>query len=152
MIVYLIVSSWAGVSPGAFHVYGYLRDDDLDSKVELTYAMTPAQAAHFNKDEPGRRRAYKAGNESSRFMSYDNLEQLAIKVYRTHFPGATILMRGKPSACGPKKVLDGPEPLKTEGNALWRRAEALHWYNLRSNWQEMDDISDEWDQLLRGAM
>ena len=148
-IVYLDITSWAGLSLGAIHYYGTLwghKNGDME-KVELTRFLSARAAAKLTKLH-GTDWVYRAGRPYHGFDTRDEIIELAKRTYRDHFPAANILILGKIVVADPQPVLDGPPDFTNKVNTWVKEAESIGWYD-GGHEQRMDRISDAYNELVR---
>jgi len=153
-IVWLKITSFVGISPGAVHIYGELfRDGNFDG-VDLTRTLTVAAARKLNKwyrqqsGGAGSGFTYRAGGTTTGFENEEEVVALAITTYKDHLPGAEVLIKGHQAFADPQPVLDGPPDVMELGNRLANEAEALDYWALRKNHGRMDQLCAEWDKLM----
>lgn len=149
-IVFLKVSSFAGISVGAEHFYGKLNSLETNEDVELKYPLTKEDAAYLNKKlgiKSGESTyiGYQAGEEHERFPSGDKVIEWAKKRFKKHFPKATVLVLGTRDP-NPQRVLVGPREFKSAINKLYRRHRKLDW-DYEEDREEMEEIEAEWQKL-----
>jgi len=117
--VYLKITSWAGISIGAIHFYGELRARNPYRCVELSNTLTVASAKRLNRhrrdDFRGEDWNYRAGMKVNGFDTEQEIIDLAIKTYKTHFPEGTVLILGDPVYAEPQKIIDGPKSAIKKG-------------------------------------
>lgn len=158
-IATLEISSYIGLSIGAVHYYGRLWFDEGDGgrlrKYDLIHRLTEAEATVLNKREnESKARLYQAGMEVPGFDTERQVKDAALEIYKDRYPGATVLLCGRPAEVGPRLALDGPVELQERSAALVARKEALS-TDLnsgklrRSKFEDLyDDLCDEWDELI----
>lgn len=143
-IVYLEISSWQGISFGAVHWYGELKDRNGNLLMELEYPLTESQALARNLVESGIR--WHCGDLIRGWDDEVKLIAFAIKNYKQLVPGATILFCGNPAVADPQKVLDGPIEFKESVNALYHEAVEIEFYEKYP--QYMDTLYERFSRLL----
>ncbi len=111
---WLEITSYIGVSYGARHYYGELRYGD--ERVQLKHRMSAADAARLNKAHGWK--GYRAGGLSEHFDSKDQVIALAVETYKTHFPGAILLVQGNKAYAEPQPCLAGEPVLMEKINGL----------------------------------
>lgn len=122
-VVYLEITTWAGISFGAEHYYGKLISCGKEWKtVEVSRKMTAKEARVLSKKDDFE---WKAGSELSRFDTKDDVRETAKKIYRKEFPSAIVLLEGNPAYVKPKRVLDGSVELILLSAELLRKFEAI---------------------------
>ena len=150
--VYLKITSWAGTSIGAIHFYGELRARNPYRCVELSNTLTVASAKRLNRhrrdDFRGEDWNYRAGMKVNGFDTEQEIIDLAIKTYKTHFPEGTVLILGDPVYAEPQKIIDGPKSAIKKADKLRAKYEEC---GEERNWRMSDSICDEWDKLLESA-
>src|SRR3990167_6329937 len=145
--VYLKITSWAGISIGAIHYYGELKARNPYRAIELNRTLTAASARRLTKQH-GKDFQYRAGYETIGFETEQEIIDLAIKTYKTHFPEATVLILGDPVYAEPQKIIDGPKSAIKKADKLRAKYEEC---GEERNWRMSDSICDEWDKLLESA-
>lgn len=99
-MVWLRISSYRGISFNAVHYYGKLMDDTglFANAVALQRTLTALEAEKLNIQHQTEEShfAYKAGSEVPNFDREGDVITQAIRVWRKHFPGKTILVLGDP--------------------------------------------------------
>lgn len=139
---YLTIRTWVGSSVGhAQHYYGRLRIGK--EEIDVEYAMNEEQAAKLSDHDF----TYEPGSTTSRFFSEEHLREVATKLAQEQ--GVELLFEGEHCVCDPQPVLIGPEPLKTELNALNDRAEANDFWE--GDEPMMKIIYREWQAALKKA-
>lgn len=87
---HLDVTSWRGVTPGATHYYGIIQDDDFDGpRHEILRVLDEAGARALSApDRYGIRDDFlwKAGDDTSRFDSKEELVAAAIALFKEESP------------------------------------------------------------------
>jgi len=81
---HLDISSWNGITPGAMHYYGIIRDDDFSGPrhdVLRVLDEAGARALSVGDDFP-----WKAGDDTSRFDSKEELVAAAIALFEEESP------------------------------------------------------------------
>ncbi len=147
MKAHLEITSWAGRVVDAVHFYGRLRVPDQE-EITVERTLTVAEAADLNRDE--RRRgevsgSYSPGSVTGRFKTEEQVIECAIAYLKANHPEIEWLLNGCSYVLDPQPVVMGPEPLKTELNALVAAAEANDWWEGDEN--TMSDISKRWRTL-----
>jgi len=80
--------SWDGVTPGASHYYGILRDDDFEGRHEVTRVLDAAGGASLSRYDEF---PWKAGDETGRFESKEELVAAALVLFgEVAAPGETL--------------------------------------------------------------
>lgn len=146
--VYLEITSWVGTAINAEHWMGCLQFRGA-SDIELTHPLTSGEARRLTVKSRGAI-PYEKGEMSEKFESKQQLIDCAIASYKTHFPDADMLVLGRRAILDPQPVLDGPEPVKSQINAMVARAEVIDYYD-GGHEAEMNQISDAFGALMRGA-
>ncbi len=146
MKAHLTVSTYSGMCPDASHWMGRLRLEGSKDDINVEYELTVSQAKTMNRDnrENGDDYRYKPGSISTRFFTEEELVTDAIALATKL--GVTLLFKGSHCILDPQPVLIGPEPLKTQLNALVAEAEANDWWE--GDEATMEDISKRWEALL----
>ena len=144
MTIFLEISTWAGISLGAEHFYGKLRNSSFDKTVELLRKLTTVECIHLNKKDNYLGLRYREGELTERFESPDLIRTLAINTWKEHYPDGEILVEGSCIA-DPVRILIGPNNIKKRGNELFELAESINWYD---DEETMIKISNEWEELF----
>ena len=143
--VYLKITSWAGTSIGAIHFYGELRVRNPYRAIELKRTLTTASARRLTKQH-GKDFQYRVGYQTIGFETEQEIIDLAIKTYKTHFPEATVLILGDPVYAEPQKIIDGPKSVIKKAEGLCAKYEGY-----RKDYRMADYICNEWDKLLESV-
>jgi hypothetical protein len=143
-IVYLDITTYrGGVSLGAIHWYGKLKPWKGKS-VELQCVLTGAQAQRLSDSTF----TFDAGDRTIRWESREKLIECAIDMYKEYFPGAKVLLLGGNRAM-PCRVIAGlSDSVAARMSAIFQEGEDLGWYGRRDDYDEANDISDRWFDLL----
>ena len=145
-IVYLVISSWTGISIEAEHFYGKLifRDKyETIQEIELKRKLSLKEAKLLDKKDDCH--TWQILRETERFNSTNDIQKLAIKTYKKLFPSAEILIEGRSSVAEPQPILAGNLKLKKEINKLNKRANEIgRWDNKK----EMQKIWTKWNNLM----
>ncbi len=144
---YLDVSSYVGISIGADHYYGHLKYND--QKIELKHRLTQKEADLLNKKDGNNYNRYKKGALSERFDTEEQVEKIAIKTWKQHFPDANILIKGSDVYIEPQPCIDGLKVIKDKINRLYKRACKLGWFD-NGNDKIVDEICDEYYHKILG--
>jgi len=88
---------------------------------------------------------YRAGDQSERFFSRDEVIAAARAMWKTEFPDSKILVLGS-RHCDPMRLLEGPSPFRDNANALFEEAEAVGFWE--GDEKKMKEICSRWDKLL----
>jgi hypothetical protein len=114
---------------------------------DLRYIMNEEEAKKLASADTTDPFPYKAGEDTSRFLSEDKLKSEAIDQYKIMFPGASLLVYGDSGTIEPQPILDGPEGAVEWAEELVIACEENGW------WEEdeplMDCLSDEWTLVMR---
>lgn len=118
-IVYLVIASYGGK-----HLYGSLRWYDIGDKIgrnigrlDVECVLGPYAARRMNREDPTYR--YMVGDDCSRFIDEASLRSAALYQFRTRFnEDSQILIEAEPGDPELSRVLHGPEPWRTEINAI----------------------------------
>ena len=114
-IVYLEISSWAGVSLNAEHYYGKLVGHDADGEYlsfEMEWPLSQKMATQLNKKDSIRGTdhfRHKSGNPTYRFDTSDEVKEWAISTWRDRFTDSDLLIDGSDCINEPKEALDGDD-------------------------------------------
>jgi len=144
-IAYVEILTWGGISLGAFHCYGTLWFGD--KHIKLMKVLSRSEADALNDKDRIKFKGYKAGYESERFDSEEEIKKLAIETYKTHFPKAEVLIEGRGSCLDPQEIVDGPPEFMKSGNKLFVRSEEIGGYE--GDEEEMEKISKQWMKLVK---
>lgn len=119
-IVVLHITSWVyTASIGAEHYYGKLHGHVVGEKkdVELKRTMNAAESRRLNAKDGFR--SYRAGSETERFDTREEIENLAVKVWREIFPDSVALVEGQTASAQPQRPLDGDPAIVRRLKRLW---------------------------------
>jgi len=148
--VYLKITSFRGLSLGAVHYYGELRARNPYRCVELSNTLTVASAKRLNKQRRDEFRGedwnYRVGMKVNGFDTQQEIIDLAIKTYKTHFQDATILIRGDPVYAEPQEIIDGKRSVIVKANKLCNK-----YKEYEKDYRMADSICDEWDKLIESV-
>lgn len=137
-VVYLEMSTFAGIVGWAIHWYGKLWCGD--DRIVLTCTLTAAQAKQRNRGDKWD--TYREGSESERWDDEDALIARAMATWREHFPSAVLFVRGDHAYVDPMLALDGDPDLVRINNEFFHRAEKIGWYD--GDEDAMDDLWEQW--------
>jgi hypothetical protein len=145
------ISTWVGMSIGAFHTYVKIKYEDKD--FELKHPLTQKEATELNKVErdylAGTFR-YKRGDEYRGFWTLEKARKATIDWFREALPDYDVLFEGSPSNASVKECLFAKdENLCYEVNKLYNRAERLGFYNYKTAWDEMAEIDKAFNELIK---
>lgn len=148
-VCYLEVSSWVGIGIGAEHYYGELHFQN--NMIRLEYRLTQRQATRQNKKmgEPG---LFRKGDLYTGFDSPDDLSEFAKSVYKECFPEALVLVQGRHAVSGPHLVIDAPGEIEFQANKVYEKARVIGFWDDRKNDDLMDEITAEWDEIVRSVV
>ena len=132
-IAHLDVHTWDGLAPDAHHYLGTLECSD--QKFELTTLVSVKEATRKNKEcrEQYGSAPYKAGEETKKFESYEDLVKSAISKCKEIFPEAKIILEGTRSSLSVRKAIHGPKLIVAKINKLHKEALALNYYSGRND-------------------
>lgn len=146
-IVFLTITSWAGLALGARHYYGRLRPLEGDEREDVTYTMTKEDAFEFNRIEKVPECiGYEEGEKNARFSSEAAVIFAARKQFKVDFPKAKVLVLGDCAVCEPQRILVGPRDFKREINILSKARDRLDW-DIKEDRPELEEISRQWQVL-----
>ena len=145
--VYLKITSWAGISIGAIHFYGELKARNPYRAIELKRTLTTASARRLTRQH-GKAFQYLAGYQTIGFETEQEIIDLAIKTYKTHFPEATILILGDLIYAGPQKIIDGPKSIVKKVDGLIAKYRE---YENEKDYRMAENICNEWDKLIESV-
>lgn len=140
---YLTITTWANVVPGASHYHGSIHIDDKQIRVEQVLNERLVKQFNIEEQRSGSRYRYLLGDTITRFFDEESLIASAIEMVGPD----TVLFNGDKAILDPLSVLVGPEPFKTEANALVAEAEANDWWE--GDEAAMKDIYERWTDLMR---
>jgi hypothetical protein len=147
-VVRLDITTWVGTCAiGAQHWYGKLKwhdEGNLDDwhEHELQYVMNAKQARDMNRGDEWA--TYKAGEESGRFWSREDVVKKALEQWQKLVPHGKVLLECDTASCGPCEILAGPPKLVRLGNQLWRADDKAGW-----DWNKKREIVDkQWQKLF----
>jgi hypothetical protein len=164
---YLTISTWKGIAPGAKHFYGRIRWYELDRKPndfakqeEVKHMATElcALCAEYDKtlhkNVPGNDPNCDCNNGwvtglTGVFESRKELVESAKQWFRTYaknFKG-DVLFNGGIENGDPIEILYGPAAFKKQGNALWKQAVKIDYYE--NDEKKMNKISKAWRDLMQ---
>jgi hypothetical protein len=153
--VYLKVHTYVGSATvyWAKHWQGTLFCGEDREGIPVTYNMTQGDADKSNKDDGpygcgGAMGAYKAGEESTRFLSREVLIAAVEACWQSHYPQAKVLIEGENCVIEPQAVLIGPKEIKDRINVLYAECEALGWWEDDHD-AEVDQRVDEWMRIWK---
>lgn len=150
---HLEIRSWVGTSAiGASHYYGELRIPGVKDHVEVERVLTARETKRLNKEAREHGDVgftYTVGATSGRFWDEKSVEDTAIEYIKANHPEIVLLFKGSRAVCDPQPVLLGPEPLKTQLNALVAEAEANDWWE--GDEDAMESISQRWKALTKDS-
>lgn len=186
--VYIVLTSFEGISLGAKHWYARLTCKEPSKNVQVMRTLTQRDVDELNADygealdsvtraagagvygepaecevfedlgpcptdeeidalgEPPNTGYYRVGDTSERFPSREMAYNTAVKIWKTEFPNAKILICDNPCYADPVRILEGPSPLKEQANALYDAAEAAGFWE--GDKKKMEEICDKWDALV----
>ena len=146
-IVYVVTTTWQGISFGARHWYGNLKTDDVSH--ELTAPLTQKHCAILNKElrDGGYNMQYWAGAMYAGFLSLEELYAAAIREWNGPFPNgrALIVSVGNNSSINPKYILELDSVEKDSLNAIWEISKDM-------NCDEQWPYTIQWEQQLALAL
>lgn len=149
-IVFLIVSSFVGMSPGAVHYYGRLEHLQDGEDFDVIHKLTQIEADRLNKKwfskDMSLFAGYQKGEDSSRFVSSEAVIVAAKEQFKIYFPKAAVLILGTATVCAPFEVLVGPKEFKEKMTKLAKRYDKLNWDRVADR-EEIDEILDSWQEL-----
>lgn len=135
-----------GVSVGGEHLYGSLHGyiDGEYKIIELKKTLTESDVLLLNKKD--KHISYKVGQKSKRFNTEDEVRKEAIKVWKSMFPNAKVLLEGQSSYVEPKKILDGIDMQIT--NMLNEMTNAYKRIPQTKDHKKQDAAYDSWIEIL----
>ncbi|MCK5131730.1 MAG: hypothetical protein KAR40_06205 [Candidatus Sabulitectum sp.] len=118
-IVYIDTLTWDGLTAGASHYYGKIRqfNDSGLEEYEVSVVLDEHMAAALSEPDY----TYEVGDTSERFDSEKQLFARAAEVYKKHFPKAKVLVDGSDCAVEPQLVIDGPPNYKATNNTMLQK-------------------------------
>jgi len=152
-VVYLTLTTWTESSCVAWaeHWYGRLkqRRSGHERCHEVDYVLTAKDAKSLNEGDPTAP-PYKAGERSGRFFSREAVIKAALECWQEHWPEADILILGDPLTLDPQEVLAGPEPLKSDINAIVEWCHSTGYYDAMQLNDEHKALRRDWLLLWEG--
>lgn len=153
-VVYLTLTTWAESScvPWAKHWYGKL--ERCHEIMRVYCVLTEKDAKRLNEDDGENDPTawpYKAGEQSGRFFSRDAVIKAALDCWQKQWPDADILILGDPLTLDPQEVLAGPEPLKSDINAIVERCHSSGYYDALQLTDEHKVLRRDWLLLWEGS-
>ena len=150
-IIYLEITSWAGISLGAIHYYGKLKQShNLCLKsIEIQKKVTQKEADYINKKD--RFANYKAGYLTDRMDSKQEVIDLAIKLCKKQYPQFKVIVIGKSYIVQPQKVIFGPINFKTKTNYLYKELRKCYdeeGPDIRGN-KRVKEICEIWESYFK---
>lgn len=149
-IVNLETICWA-FSLGGEHFTGQIKGfrhslSDFHG-MEVKHRLGRKEALRLNKKDSARGLSlHKPGDWSDRFNTRDELRRAAIKVYKTEFPNAIVLLDGNGAIADAQPCLDGPKKLKDAINKIVAEGEACGGYE--GNRKKMDALFRRYRKLV----
>lgn len=146
-VVYLSLSTFAGIVPVATHYYAKLKTSS-EKEVELKHRITAKEAKELNYVDSGL--SYWAGELSSRFPNEETARKAGIKDWRKHFPKGIVLIEGDPVYLDPSPILRGRvKSLRVIVNK-WRELGGFDRYSYiwERHKKKANDLCKSWDKLL----
>jgi len=146
-VVYLTLTTWAESScvTWAEHWYGMLkqRQNGHTRYREVSYVLTAKDAKRLNESD-STAPPYKTGEQSERFFSRDAVIKAALECWQKHWPKADILILGDLHILDPQEILAGPEPLKSDINAIVERCHSTGYYDTLQHNDEHKVLRRDW--------
>lgn len=149
-IWHLNISTFAGVVGGAVHFVGQLYCESTKYGGDLTYRMTRAEAADFNRFDGTipRFHKYRAGDTSSRWADASKLRAEAIRIFEASAAPGSILLLGNPAYADPREPIAGDDDALAVLIPIWKRWEKI------DGWEggetvEVLVLEKQWDAELR---
>jgi hypothetical protein len=124
LIYHLRIITWVGVSFGASHYTGTI---DANYRVKEDVPTVRLD----NRD----------------MFSEAGVIRAARRWFKKNGKRGDILLKGSHCYCDPLPVLIGPREFKTKGNALYKRAQSLDFWEHSRNDPKMEKIAKAWDKL-----
>lgn len=153
-IVSLEISSWRGISIGAVHYYGKLICYPGDySEVEILRTLDEDAAFKLTKQKNNNKNPnffveYTKGMKVKEFDNPGEIKEIALKIWKKHFPDAVILQEGRSGIAMPQITLAADDKdLMKQINEWANRIEELGGYD-RDNGDEVDKICDEYWKIV----
>jgi hypothetical protein len=163
---YLTISSWVGYAPGAKHYYGRIRwyeadrkpnefakSDDIKHMVTELCRICAEYDKTLHKNVPGNDPNCDCNNGwitgmAGAFESRKELVESAKQWFRVYSknPKEDVLFNGGIESGDPIEILYGPADFKKRGNALWKAAVKIDYYE--NDEKKMNKISEAWEKLL----
>lgn len=131
----LEITTWAGVSLGAEHYYGCIKDTSGDNRLKDEKVMKPLtahEAAKLNKKDHYMSGSNKPGDLDPRFETREQVIKWALKWFRENHPDDILLLK-RWAVWSPGLILHSPLD-----NVFVQRMNAL-----LDIWEFLDDLKDE---------
>lgn len=160
-LIWLQVSTFAGIVPWAQHYHGTMSGEKDGKLVEepVTQRLNLVQARKKNREDCSNpaldidpkdvdsKHLWKPGDKVQFFWSERSVIIAARKQWRGVFPEAKLLALGLYGSCGPLKVVDATEKgLKKRINLLYYQAEKAGFWE--GNQPLMETLLKQWDQII----
>jgi hypothetical protein len=150
-IGFLEVSSWAGISIGASHVYGKLlfkSDDEERGRLDITRELTQELAEELNKKDSWADWTDYVGEPTNRFDDLPSLRAAAAKLAEEK--NLSVLLEGSPVYVMAFPVVwvkdqEGKEGVLSEMETLRKEFERLE---DKEDYSGSEKVHDEWLNLL----
>lgn len=147
-IVYIEISSFEGMSPGAEHYYGHLRGSSFGDVVYLYRPLTESETAYLNKKDG--RISYYPGEESERFDDENGVIEAAKKKFSELIIDG-VLIEGSPVIASPQRIVAVSGARYAEfmrrGNELFTERDAMDINNTYDE-DRTFELCEEWDELI----
>jgi len=146
-VVVLTITTFRGVSPGAEHYYGSMRDANFKlEKVDIEKILT-------EKDDW----EYRAGSTFSRFDSESEIIEIAKRIYKDVFLGFDILLCGSDTTAEPIQPIDGPVEFMESALKIYAEYDAIPWVEKRGFYdrtpedrKRVNKLTEQWQELFNG--
>ena len=164
---YLTISSWVGLAAEAKHYYGRVRwyeaertpntfakQDDIQHMVTELCRICSMYDKVLHKNVPGDGKNCDCNKGwitglAGAFESQKELVESAKQWFRVHSknPKTDVLFKGGIESGDPIEILYGPAAFKKQGNALWKQAVKIDYYE--NDEKKMNKISKAWMDLMQ---
>jgi len=155
-IVFLDITTWSGISIGAEHYYGKLKEHGGNYKsVELEWPMSQKMATYLNKKDRTRSGdsydCYKKGCPTVRFDTEQEVKDWALEVWKEHFPDHDLLLIGTDCINEPIRCLDGDSMLSESINQLVDKYDSLDDLRIPAEREKSNALSEIFHRLIKSG-
>jgi len=143
-IAVLEISSWMGISIGAEHYYGALWIHE--ERIEFKHRLTKVEVDERNtKDSTFR---WRVGNSVSGFTTEKEIRLLAIEMCKKD-PKVKLLLEGRYAIADVQIAIYGDPEVIGKISKLYKRADVIDFWDHKKHEDEMRDIDNKFDELLK---